>query len=137
MIASLVLLLSLIHFSGPQEISHENCTVSEVAINSRVLQGQIILVDKGKSRAAAGAEVEFFVLRDGEWQRYSWVKAVNSEARFVLLEVNPGKYLLNAKIEGYPATRVYLNVRNGITKREVVIPLSNGRCGKAKLRKVK
>jgi hypothetical protein len=134
MLTPLVLLLSLINAPDARDIGTANCALGEVTINSRVLQGQIILLEKRRSRPAVNAELEFFILRNGRWQRYSLLKAVNSEARFALLEVDPGRYLVNAKIDGYRATSVYINIRMGVAKTEVVIPLSNGRCGNARLR---
>ena len=132
-----LLVVTFFLLPAPEVRADEPCMVGEVTIRSRILYGQIVLHDRTKSKPASSALVEMFVFRNGAWQLYTRVWPVNREARFALLEVDPGRYYLVAQVNGFRPSKLYLNMMKGNAQTEAVIPLRNERCGKVRTQRAR
>lgn len=110
------------------------CIARELVIDSNVVTGQVVLSSSGRDRPAASAEIEMFEFRYNEWRSIGKIWTID-KGNFTWLDVDPGRYLLVAKLEGYQATSVYVQVRGSKRKGwRIIIPLRNDSCAYARLR---
>jgi hypothetical protein len=131
-VVSVVILASI----APQSVisAPDDCAIPELVLYSAVVTGQVVVSSNGRERPAAKAEIEMFENRGDGWQSIGKIWAID-KGYFTWLAVEPGKYLLVAKLDGYQTTKLYLQVkgRKG-RERRIVVPLRNDGCAIARLK---
>jgi hypothetical protein len=128
-----VITLACAASASPANPRSERCPISEVTVDSHVVQGHVILFENGRWKRADRADVDVFELRGGEWTNIGSIYF--GPRGFAWLAESPGKFRMTARLQGYESATFYVNVRRLRGRpREIVIPLSNEGCARARLK---
>ena len=109
----------------------DDCRATEIAINSYVIRGDVVLVKNGRAQSPERVEVDTYEFREGEWQPRG---TIESKSGFGWLAERIGRYKFVVRHEGFQNATLIVNVRRLNSKwRVIIIPLKVGDCAHARL----
>jgi hypothetical protein len=87
----------------------DDCSPTEITINSFGITGRVVLIERGRQRRARWVDIDAFYFRQGEWQSIGTTSGLGSfgwEADVI------GRYKFIIRHEGVETATLILNVRS-------------------------